>query len=168
MTIDNTTRRRLLTAGTTTVLAWTAGCLGDDESLNEIEEALDQTEVHLDEAEQFFDELEAHLDVEEWDSCRNTASEIPPILDTARQEANDALDIATEEGHTEHANVVELMIDVIDILEQMSTEVDHMCEAAAAEDYEEFEDRLDALDQLDQELSQTEQDLDQAIRDLEE
>lgn len=166
MVDDNTTRRRLLAAGTTTVLTWTAGCLGGDESVREIEAALDRTEVHLDEAEHLFDELEADFDAEDWHSCLDTTSEIPTALNNARREANHALDIATEEGHTQLVNVIELTLDLIDILEQMVDEAGPLCEAADEEDYEEVEARLETLEQLQQELIQTEQELDQAAQEF--
>lgn len=149
-------------AGVTTGLA---GCMGD-ESLEETQEALDQMGGHLEAAGQKFEELQVHLDSEDWESCLSGVDPIREDLSAAEEDANEAQQLADEGGHDQRAEVATLGLELIDILGDMTDEIEGLCDAAANDDTEEVNQRLENLDDLEQQRQQTQQEFENAYSEL--
>lgn len=143
-----------------------AGCTGN-ESLEETQAAVDQAFMNLEAAGQGFNSLQQNLENEEWESCLSNTEPVREDLSAAETNATEAQELASENGHTDHEEVASLILEQIGILNDMTDEIEGICQAASNENFEEVNQRLDTLEDLDQQRQDTQQDLDEAAQALE-
>lgn len=142
-----------------------AGCLGDD-SRGEVVESLEATTAHLEDAGTSFDELGPHLDNEDWESCLSSVGPIREDLSAAEEDANEARSLAEEEGHSDLADAATAALELIDVLNGMTDEVEGLCTAASNGNFDEADGHLENLDELEQQRVQRQREFENAMEAL--
>ncbi|MFB6301230.1 MAG: hypothetical protein ABEH65_13335 [Halobacteriales archaeon] len=131
-------RRQFLLACGTALLGALVGCSGED-SIEEIGSNIEEANGRLEDIDPKLEADGTAIENEEWDTCFSEAESIRDDLSAARGSTDEALSIAEEEGHEDHALVLQRMQEYIDILEEMTDELEQACEAGQAGDGQQLE-----------------------------
>lgn len=127
-----------------------------DEIDAKAEQALQQKEAADGTIQSALDRARLHND---WEGCLGAVEEVPDRLDAARQNAQDALELAVAGEHTDRVKALEVLIEIIDLLEEATTEVRSLCEAGLEGNRAEVNRRYDTLAELSDELERKEAEL---------
>lgn len=165
MSARHTGRRRVLQLGGTAGLVLLAGCLGDG-TVEEIDELAEQSMEQLDAVGPSVEAAFQHSDGEDWNGCLDELDGVPDQLDSAREDAQNALALAESEGLTEYANTLTLLVALVDIMDDIVAELTLLCEAGTEEDYDEIDQRSQNIQELSQDFDQTEREFHQSLEDL--
>lgn len=157
-------RRRFLAIGGTVVATMLAGCGGN--SIEEIEAGIEETNEHLQAVDPKFETAAANIDNREWESCFDAVNEARNELDAAEEASNEALALAEEEGHSDHAAVLNRQQEYIAILRDMADEIELACEAGQEENAEALERHWQNVQALDDERHAKRREIEEALNKL--
>ena len=143
-----------------------AGCLGDD-SREETTDSLEASITSLEAAGGGFDELQSSLENEDWEQCLGSVDPVRDDLSNAEEEARKAQSLAEENGHSDLADGATAALNLIDVLYDMTDEIEALCTAASAEDFEAVNEHLATLDDLEEQRIQRQQEFEQAMESVE-
>lgn len=158
-------RRAFLGSAGLAISVGVAGCAGD-ESREEIGDSLESTVAHLEAAGEGFDELETHLDNEDWGSCLSSIDPIREDLSAAEEDASEARSLADEEGHSDQADAAAAALELIDVLNGMTDEIEGLCTAASEGNFEEADEHIQNLDELERQRAQRQQEFESTMEAL--
>lgn len=162
-----TGRRGVLKLGGTATVALLAGCLGDG-SAEEIDQLTEQSLQQFDEVGTQVDAAFQQSDAQEWNGCLTELEGVPGQIESARQDAQEALELAETDGHSDYADTLTLLVELLDLMDEIVAELTMVCEAGTEEDHDQIESRSQNIQELSQEFDQTEQEFQQSLEALEE
>lgn len=183
-------RRRFVTIlASVSVAGVLAGCFGDDQSGgsgddqsdgsgddqsdgsgDEIpQEVKETTEAALRQKEKAEATLGAAVEQareENWEGCLAELDEAQDQFDTARHDAQEAFQQAEAGGHTDLADALSVLIEIIDLFDEVLPEAEALCEAGMADDRAEVRDRWENLQALSDEIEQKQEELDRLVDEI--
>lgn len=121
------TRRQLIGVSGAVLMGALAGCSGDSDSTAEIESGIETAEGSLQEIETIFDDAGTAVNESDWSACLSQVESLREEASSARTTADEALSLAQEEEYSAAITVLEYMLEYLDIIDEMATEIEATC-----------------------------------------